>query len=152
MNKLVIVFVLLMSQFFSSYAQENEKLIESFFEDIFVSKSSTPKELYKTYIFKNCKKIKGEKVKVFEANIEHLKSLNTSILNQDSILFNVNKYRNSEFKDLLPLDEKSLDNIFVVSVDKTIVTYVLMKENKIEAFNTIRKGKEGPAFFFSDFN
>ena len=140
-----IIFILVMLHFFSCNAQKNEIKIQSFFESIFVEQDLTYKELYTKYV--STKYLEKEQIDSFEDNIKYLKSLNLFLNNRDSISFSVTKYKKSELTELLPFSEEALDNIFVVSVNSKIVTYVLMNESKIIAFNTVRKGKRGPAYF-----
>ncbi len=137
---------------FTYFQNENEaEIVKSFFEDVFVHGKSS-EYLYKDYAFKNPENTKStdEKVEIFSQHILYLKSQKEHLSRKD-INFMVENYNNSSSANLLLFDKRATKNIFVVYVENKVESYVLMNDNKIESFNYVRKGSEGPAYFINNF-
>lgn len=132
----------------------NKDLIDNFFEDIFLRENQNSNKLYKKYIANKCRRIKSkkEKIKAFEANVDLLRENNLPLINKSEIInFHITIYKNSTLEDLLKFDKRALDNIYIVSNKGKVISYVLVENSKIKAFNTVQKGSDGLAFFIDNF-
>ncbi|WP_271769005.1 hypothetical protein [Aquimarina algiphila] len=83
---------------------------------------------------------------MFQNYITYIKTTKKYLLNKD-VVFKVEHYDDSSIKDLWRFEKQERKNIFVVSVEDEIVTYVLLKKNKIFSFLYFRKGSESTAYF-----
>jgi len=156
MEKIKLKFtVLLLTISLFSYCQKKEEsynlLVKSFFEDVFRNEKSS-KVLYNEYAFESVenKKSTNEKTEIFDEHISYLKSQKKQLIKKE-IHFKVENYNNCSLEHLLPFDERARKNIFVVIVDGHIESYVLLNASKIQSFNYVQKGNEGPAYFISNF-
>ena len=149
MNKILLALVILINSH-SFYAQDYKMNVESFFNQIFNENELVTKEFYKEHIFSECKRISKKKLKILHANIDHLKSINSTLLNKNTTTFSVQKYEDCKLNDLAVFNKSIMNNVLVISENKKVVTYVLIQDSKIKSFNTITKS--GETFFFGEFN
>ncbi|WP_106793538.1 hypothetical protein [Aquimarina sp. Aq78] len=133
-----------------SYCQnqktEKREFVKSFFEDIFI-KEEPLEQISKEYRYKGSKiKSEDEAIEMFKSYITYLKTTKKHLLKK-GVAFKIDHYNDCSIKDLWIFEKKERKNIFVVSVEGEIVTYVLLKKNKIFSFLYFRKGSESTAYF-----
>jgi len=121
---------------------EDELIVKSFFEDVFLAKKSLI-QISKNYRY-DCGEDKSD-----EKFILSVKSLQIqkSYLTKNITKLKVQSYYKSSMKDKWVFEKKDRKNIYVVSVDDMIVSYVLVKKSKIVSFMYFRKGRENVAYF-----
>jgi hypothetical protein len=155
MNKFLILGFVIFQSFILKAQNDrisNEKFIYSFLEDIFLNNNISSERLYKKYVI-GSNKIKRKKLKFFEANLIYLKE-NNPCLEKPHIFskIEVHKYSSSPVPDkLLSFDTRALHKIYVINKGMDVISYVLIEDFKIKAFNFIQKGTNGPAFFVNNF-
>ncbi|MEW7291647.1 hypothetical protein [Aquimarina sp. 2304DJ70-9] len=146
--KLAVPFFLICSLF--TYCQDNktekQDFVKSFFEDVFIN--DKPLELISNkYRYKGSKiKSKDEANEMFKQYITYLRTEKKHLLKKDT-RFKVENYNNSSMKDLWLFERKERKNIFIVSVDNKIESYILLNNSKIISLLYFRKGSDDPAYF-----
>lgn len=121
---------------------KKEDVIKSFFEDVFVSDKPLDEisELYRDQIDKE------ESGEMFINHIRFLKS-EKEHLTKEVKNIKVESYRTSTLDDLWLFEKKEQKNIYVVSLNDKIESYVLLNKAKIVSFVYFRKGSDNPAYF-----
>ena len=143
--------ILLSFTYCQNKEQEELQMTKSFFEDIFINDISS-EILYEKYAYKNTNMDKSmeEKKEIFKEHILYLKTQKEHLI-KEHLNFDVDFYNKSSFSDLLHFSEEARPNILVVSVDENVESYILINNGKIESFNYVRKGSEGPAYFINNY-
>jgi hypothetical protein len=146
--RFILPFFLVCNMFSYCQNQKSEKceFVKSFFEDIFINKRPL-EQISKEYRYKGAKiKSDDEAIEMFKNYIIYLKNTKQHLLNKN-VVFKVDHYDDCSIKDLWQFEKQERKNIFVVSVEDEIVTYVLLKKSKVFSFLYFRKGSESTAYF-----
>ncbi len=147
--KICICIFLVFSTLIQSQDRKSKtsEFVKSFFEDVFINNKPLD-QMAKEYRYKDSKiKSENEAVEMFQAYISYLKTTQQHLLDKQDIVFKVEHYNECIIDDLWLFEKRERKNIFVVSVEDEIVTYVLLKKNKIFSFVYFRKGSESTAYF-----
>jgi len=138
--KLSILFILI--SFFSFCQRHDEKgVIESFLTDVY-SKNKSLNQISEEYRFKRGEEKEHEK---FVKQIKYLQIEKKHLYSQIGEI-KVEPLNDSKIEELWVFEKKEGENIYVVSTNGKVDTYVLLKESKIVSFVYFRKGGD-PAFF-----
>ncbi len=147
--KILVVLIICIS----CTSKKKEALIESFFNDVFITENKTGEELHKEYIYIETDRPLKDKLLFFNEGVRILKETNPLLSDKkENLSFTITKYTESDYNDLIPFYKEIIKDVYVITAKSKVIAYVLMKEDKIYAFNTLQKGSQGPGYFISDFN
>ena len=109
--------------------------------------------MHKEYIYIETDRPLKDKLLFFNEGIRILKESNPLLSDKkENLSFTITKYTESDYNDLIPFSKEIIKDVYVITAKSKVIAYVLMKEDKIYAFNTLQKGSLGPGYFISDFN
>ncbi|KAA1243382.1 hypothetical protein [Aquimarina sp. RZ0] len=126
--------------------KENIIILRSFFDSI-LSENQSLEEVSETHRYKGRGvKNKNEANTLFTYHIDYIKSEKKQLI-QNKVDLTITKYKECTLENKWKFEKKDLDDIYVVSVNGMIETYVLMKKDRILSLVYFRKGSDNTAHF-----
>ncbi|WP_103069106.1 hypothetical protein [Aquimarina sediminis] len=146
--KLAIPLFLVYSLF--TYCQnieiKKQDFVMSFFEDVFINNKSL-EVISSQYRYKGSEiKSDEEANDMFKQYIIYLRT-EKKHLSDKKAPFKIEPYNNSSIEDLWLFESKQRENIFVISVNGKVESYLLLKDEKIFSLLYFRKGRDSIAHF-----
>ena len=138
MYKLLVISIIVFFYNQKIHAQTpiQEIMISNFYKDLNNSNKDA-QSIAQTYLYlKKSKKDMNVRLKLIQELINGFRTINSN-KNKD---ITIKEYRNIKPEDNLIIETNRQKDIFVVQKENEIVLYLLLKKDKIESFNLLRKG------------